>query len=233
MKIEKNRKGRLIVIDGVDGSGKATQTELLFNYLQSQGRKVQKIDFPRYSKNTMGKFLRECLDGKHGDFIGLDPKQASLGYALDRYESSREIWGWLEEGTIVIADRYVSANQIHQGGKIADDAARAEFLTWLEKLEFGILNLPRPDIIVYLHVPLEISLELVKTRAKEKGENLDLAESNHTHLYHSQQAALGIISENNGWVKIDCANTSGGIRTREDIHAEVLKKLQEVLSVSS
>ena len=112
----KNKTGKFIVIDGIDGSGKATQTKLLTNRLKNLGVKVKAIDFPRYYDNFFGKLLGEYLSGVYGDFTQVDPRVASVLYAADRFESSQQIKKWLATGYTVIADRYVSANQIHQGG---------------------------------------------------------------------------------------------------------------------
>lgn len=220
--------GKLIVIDGTDGSGKATQTELLVKRLTQAGQKVRKIDFPRYTENVFGKLLRECLDGKHGDFIATDPKIASTLYAADRFESSKEIWQWLESGCIVVTDRYVSANQIHQGGKIKDEAARTAFLEWLDEIEYKVFAIPKPNVIVYLHVPIDISLELIRSRAQETGKNADVAESDAKHLFESQQSALSIIGKNNKWVKIDCAEASV-MKSREAISDEIWESIKKIV----
>ena len=212
--------GKLIVLDGTDGSGKATQAGLLFQRLKGLGKDVVKIDFPQYQDNFFGKLIRECLDGKRGDFLGIDPKIASVLYAADRWESSRKIKQWLEEGKVVICDRYVSANQIHQGGKISDDEKRKEFLSWLDEAEHSVFGIPRPDLIIYLNVPVEVSRELMIKRASESGVPRDLAEENAQHLLDSQSAAMQIVKDLNNWVKIDCAK-DGGMRSREDIHEDV------------
>lgn len=217
-------KGKLVVIDGTDGSGKATQTELLLQRLKGLGKEVEKIDFPRYQDNFFGKLIRECLDGKHGDFLGVDPKIASVLYAVDRWESSKKIEQWLEEGKIVICDRYVSANQIHQGGKISDNEKRREFLGWLDEAEHSVFGIPRPDIIVYLHVPVEISRELIVKRASESGIPRDQAEENAQHLLESQAAAMQIVKDLNNWVKIDCAE-NGQMKSRENIHEDIFLKV--------
>src|SRR5581483_9219631 len=111
----------------------------------------------QYESNVLGKLIRECLDGKHGDFVALSPRIASVLYAADRFESSRQMEEWLAAGYHVVADRYASSNQLHQGGKISDPAVREEFLGWLDTLEHSVFRIPRPDLIVYLHVPIEIS----------------------------------------------------------------------------
>ena len=218
------KTGKLIVVDGTDGSGKATQTELLFQRIKSLGRDVVKIDFPQYQDNFFGKLIRECLDGKHGDFLGVDPKIASVLYAADRWESSGKIRQWLEEGKVVICDRYVSANQIHQGGKIHDDVERKRFLSWLDEAEHSVFGIPRPDMIVYLHVPVEISRDLLTKRAIESGVPQDQAEENAQHLLDSQAAAMQIVKDLNNWVKIDCAE-NGQMRSREDIREDIFSKV--------
>jgi dTMP kinase len=220
-------KGRLIVIDGTDGSGKATQLELLRKRLESESIKVKTIDFPRYKNNQLGTLIRECLDGLHGDFIGFSPKVASVLYAADRYESSGLIKEWIKEGFIVLADRYVSANQIHQGGKINEDEQRKVFLKWLDDLEHGVFDLPRPDAIFYLHLPIDLSIRLIVERAKIENIDPDLAESNAKHLLESQQSAVSIVKDNNDWFKIDCATEDEkNIKSREEIHEMIWAKLQ-------
>lgn len=211
-----NKKGYFIVIDGADGSGKATQTELLVKRLAKEKRKVKKIDFPQYENNFFGKLIKECLAGEYGDFLAIPPKIASALYAADRWEASGKIKKWLDDGYVVIADRYASANQMHQGGKIADAKKRVEFLKWLDKMEFGTFKIPRPNMIVYLHVPVAVSQKLISVRARKK----DLAESNVKHLEDSQKSAMDIVKKNNAWSKIDCA-PKGEILPREEIHDKV------------
>jgi dTMP kinase len=221
------KKGVLIVIDGTDGSGKATQTKLLVEKV-SKTRKTQTTDFPRYGTNLLGKLIRECLDGLHGNFIAIDPKIVSVLYAVDRFETLPIIIKWLKDGCVVILDRFVSANQIHQGGKIRDPKAREEFLSWLDKLEFGILGLPRPDIIIYLHVPVEVSVELARKRAVAKGQAPDEAERDTRHQAESQESALSIIKRSNNWVRIDCA-PQGAILSIETIHEEIFKAIKHLV----
>jgi len=228
MKKTKNTKvknGSFIVIDGTDGSGKATQTELLLKRLKKEKVKVKKIDFPRYSQNHFGRLLDECLKkGSHGDFISISPKIASTLYAADRFESSKKIREWLDKGYTVVSDRYVSANQIHQGGKITDEKERKEFLKWLDIVEYRVFGIPKPDVIVYLHVPIEVSLKLIMERAQKSGVAADQAEANAHHLYKSQQSALKIIEKNNKWIKVNCT-VDNQMCAREDIHEEIVKKL--------
>ncbi len=142
-------KGKLIVVDGADGSGKATQAALLAKALRKRGLGVKMIDFPQY-QNFFGALIGRYLAGEFGDFIKLDPYLVSVLYAADRFDSSRQIKNWLDKGYVVIADRYVSANQIHQGSKIEDPKKRKQFLDWLDEMEFQVFAIPRPDLVVYL-----------------------------------------------------------------------------------
>ena len=211
------KKGKLIVLDGSDGTGKQTQTKLLVERLQQQGLTVHSLDFPGYDRNVAGKLIHEALkEGKYGDFLSLPPKIVSVLYAFDRMESASLIQGWLDSGAVVVLDRYVSSNQIHQGGKIADDAERKEFIKWLYTLEFGAAKLPRPDLVLYLNVPVEVSLRLIKERSEETGEVIDQAESNEQHLRESQERTLSIIADYPEWKVVDCSS-DGAVKTREDI----------------
>ena len=202
-------KGKLIVIDGIDGSGKATQTRLLAEKLRKAGIKVKTIDFPRYNDNFFGKFIGECLTGSYGDFIGVDPHIGSVLYAADRLESSKEIRKWIEDGFVVITDRYVSANQIHQGGKIKDSKKRKEFMDWLEVMEYKVFAIPKPDFVIYLDVPFEVSALWLKKKVSERKKKYlkgrkDVAEDNLEHLKDSRNSALLLAEENKNWKRIEC-----------------------------
>ncbi|HRH26252.1 MAG TPA: hypothetical protein PLF31_02180 [Candidatus Paceibacterota bacterium] len=231
------RKGTFIVLDGTDGTGKATQCTLLDAALKKSGYKIKKIDFPRYYDNFFGKLIGECLAGKYGDFIAVDPHIASVLYAADRWETKAQIEKWLEDGYVVISDRYVSANQIHQGGKILDEKKRTEFLSWLDMMEHGVFKIPRPDAIVYLNLSVTLgqkllaekhAAEALKSKKKYLGTSKDQAETNVDHLEKSRQSALSIVKKNNAWHKIECEN-NGEILSREAIHAEVLKVVSKIL----
>lgn len=220
-----DKRGKLIVIDGSDGVGKATQTKLLVERIKKDGKRVETLDFPQYAENFFGSFLKECLTGKHGDFISENPYLVSIAYAADRWESKAKLEKWLAQGAIVILNRYVSSNQMHQGGKIKNTAQRTKFLKWLDKMEHDVFSLPRPGAIVYLHVPVKVSLQLMKGRGKA-----DLAERNPKHLERTQEAALKIIQSKNNWKKIDCTDGKT-ILSREDIHTKIYKVVQGFLGV--
>lgn len=228
------KNGKLIVIDGIDGSGKATQVGLLAERFRKEGVKFKTIDFPRYYDNFFGKLIGEYLSGKYGDFIQVAPKLASVLYAADRFEASKNIRKWLDRGHIVIADRYVSANQIHQGGKIKDKKERKEFLSWLDEMEHKVFNIPRPDLVVYLDVPFEVSkFWLEKKVAQRKKKYLkgrkDVAEDNLTHLKDSRESALMLEKANKNWTKISCCK---GIvcMSPEEVHDRLFKVVKTKFS---
>jgi len=221
------------VIDGVDGSGKATQTQLLVERLVKSGYKVKKIDFPQYGTNFFGQLVGRYLAGEFGGSADVSPYLASVLYAADRFESSGQIKKWLEKGYIVIADRYVSANQIHQGGKIKNLKERKKFLEWLEKMEFGVFNIPRPQAIIYLDIPLKFSVELLKNKtAKSRKKYLknkkDIHESDLAHLINAKKSAVNLIKKNNNWIKIDCVK-NGGLLSREQINNIVWNAVKNIL----
>jgi dTMP kinase len=227
------KRGKFIVIDGTDGSGKATQTKMLVERLSKDKIKVKKIDFPRYYNNFFGELIGEALAGKYGDFIAINPHIASVLYAADRWESSKQIETWLKSGYTVVADRYVSANQIHQGGKIADENERFQFLTWLDKMEHGIFKIPRPDAVIFLNMPVQLSLGLLQAKSLENKKRYlksskDLAESNAGHLLDSQTSAISIVRKNNKWYQVECGRGEE-ILTREEIHNEVYKIVEKNL----
>ena len=227
-----NKKGKLIVIDGTDGVGKATQTKLLVDRLKREGVKVKTLDFPQYYKNFFGHFIGAMLTGQYGDFLHVDPFIASVMYAADRFESKPTIEKWLKEGYTVILDRYVSANQLHQGGKIKDPKKRRYFLKWLDTMEHKVFGLPRPDLIIYLHLPMKSVLKLLKqkdmTRKKRyaKGKK-DTVEQDYAYLEAAQKSALKLIQERGNWTKIECEGPNG-ILPRNTVHELVYKAARRV-----
>lgn len=230
-------QGKLIVLDGTDGSGKATQAAELVNHLRREGKRVETYDFPRYS-NHFGGLIGEGLAGKHGDFAHISPYIISALYAADRFESSAIIKNWLSEGAIVVLDRYVSANQIHQGGKIRNDNERRKFLTWLDHMEHGIFQLPRPDIICYLDVPIEISQKLMqeKTSKQKKQEysnqenGLDQHESDFKHLQNAKESGLKMIADTANWCRVQCYN-NGTMLPISVIHNEIWNYISDVIGL--
>lgn len=219
------KSGSFIVLDGNDGSGKATQCALLSERLLTEGIDSEKIDFPRYDTNVFGTLIGECLAGEHGDFLHLDPKIASALYALDRFESSKTIREALAQGKVIIADRYASANQIHQGGKLPEGKTREDFLQWLDHVEYEVLQIPRPGTVIYLRVPLEISLKLLTEKRAKKNPALvadqDMVETDRTYLERSSATAEWLAASQPNWHTIDCVDSLGALRGAEVIHEEI------------
>ncbi|MFT7645197.1 MAG: dTMP kinase [Candidatus Paceibacteria bacterium] len=215
-------KGNIIVIEGADGAGKATQTKLLVERLRADGVAVETIDFPQYKPNHFGQLLRECLDGNRGDFMQIDPKIASTLYAADRFESLPQIKSWLEAGKTVVADRYVSANMLHQGAKILDGDERQVFLEWLATMEYKIFGVPKPDKTIYLSVPAKERQLLISSDSIRQ--TADVAEQSSEHQLAADECAKDLI-EMFGWTEINCFE-SGSLRTRESINDDVYKAVK-------
>jgi len=227
-------KGKLIVIDGTDGSGKATQVKKIKERLISEGHKVKSLDFPRYYDNFFGNMVGQALKGDYGDWAGIHPKLASVVYANDRAESAPQINQWLEEGNIVILDRYVSSNQIHQGGKIDDENERKEFMQWLDTMEHDVLGSPRPDAILYLDVSVAITQKLLIAKGNKESKKYlegrgDQHENNIEHLEAARESGLKMISENNNWIRIGCSR-EGDIFSIDVIHEIIYDKVITLLN---
>jgi len=226
-------RGKLIVVEGTDKSGKETQTTRLFNRLVAEGYKVARSDFPRYDTPS-GRIIGQCYLGKDrwgedknwfGNADGVDPKVASLYYTADRRFNLPQLQKFLEENDFVLLDRYGSSNMGHQGGKIRDPTKRAEFYRWLENLEYGMAELPKADLTLLLYMPWQVGREL----AKGMSEKVDEHEKNEDHLRNAEEAYLQLAQMYN-WPKIDCTKekTFESIKTRDEISEEVW---QAVLSV--
>ncbi len=226
-------KGKLIVIEGTDCSGKQTQSELLFEKLKSLGHDCEIISFPKYGTPT-GDIVGDCYLGKgkrvevgswFGDADKLDPKIACLYYAADRKAAALDIKDKLDGGKIIILDRYVESNMGHQCGKLLDEEERAKLRDWIEKLEYGLLELPRPDLIIFLYMPFEAAEKL----KGDRGEVLDSHESNENHLRNAEKSYLEL-SEFYDWRKVLCSEDGRNARTIEDIHNEVFRVVSNYVS---
>ncbi|MBE7035476.1 MAG: thymidylate kinase [Ruminococcaceae bacterium] len=217
--------GKLIVIEGVDASGKATQTERLYNRLAAEGKNVRKISFPDYNSDfsvPIKRYLAGDL-GKHADDVG--PYAASLFYAIDRYAGYKRDWGsFYEDGGILIADRYVTSNLVHQAAKIKGD--KTEFMHWLHDLEYEKLALPRPDLVFFLDMPPACARRLMETRAnKITGEaQKDIHESDAGYLERSYENAMEI-ARLADWQIIHCAKGET-VRSIDEIHEEMMQILK-------
>ena len=161
--------GKLIVFEGTDGSGKATQARLLCKYLEREEIPYQEIDFPRYGKPSAA-MVQEYLDGNLGKSPGdVNAYAASMFYAMDRYASYKQDWGgFYEAGGLIVADRYTTSNAVHQASKLPESERKA-YLDWLFDLEYRLLALPRPDLVIYLDMPTEITGRMMRKREEATG----------------------------------------------------------------
>ncbi len=214
--MEKDR-GRLIVIDGTDGSGKTTQLQLLKEKLETEGFCVEVADFPQYNQKSAG-MVEEYLSGKYGGVKEVTPYQASIFYAVDRFDASQQIRKWLAEGKIVLCNRYTSSNMAHQGGKIDNPLERKVFFNWLSELEHEILKIPRPDLCLILRVSAEIAQQLAKDRKREdwNGKTRDIHEENLEHLKKAENVYCEIAENNHNYRLVNCTS-EGNIMDREEI----------------
>ncbi len=215
--------GYFIAIDGLDGSGKKTQSDRLTEHLRSKGIKVRELDFPVYESDS-SYFVKMYLNGE----LGRDPSEtnafaASMFFAADRYVSYRRDWksDHLDPDTVIIANRYTTANAIHQLSKLPEDTWD-DFIGWLTDFEFSRLGLPSPDLVLFLELPPEVSLSMVESRSNETGRVKDIHELDREHMKKSYRAGL-YASDKLGWTRISCANAENtGMRSRDDIFSDII-----------
>lgn len=225
-------QGHLFVIDGTDGSGKATQTQLLVARMQKEGYPVETISFPQYGKKSAGP-VEMYLSGAYGAAQEVGPYRASILYAVDRYDASFQMHTWLASGTHVIADRYVGSNMGHQGGKIADPVERKTFFDWELEIEHEFFGIPRPALNLVLFVPPEISLQLARERTTASGYkhtgDKDIHEENEDHIRDASEAYLDLIKHYDNFLLVPCTQ-DGQMKTREEIHELIWQTIQPYLA---
>ena len=219
--------GKLIVIEGTDGSGKSTQFRLLTQRLENENIAFQKIVFPQYSEPSSA-LIRMYLGGEFGtNPSDVNAYAASTFFAVDRYASYKKVWGqWYEQGGLVVCDRYTTSNAVHQASKLPPEE-RTVFLNWLFELEYGKLGLPEPDLVIYLDMPTEITEKMMRSREAATGTHADIHEQDEAYLKSCREAAREIVKDC-GWTVIHCAKGDAP-RTVEDIHNEVYKTVKSLL----
>lgn len=221
----------LIDIEGIDGSGKATQSARLHQRLLEAGQHAALISFPRYEATLFGKAIGDYLNGRFGSLQDVSPFLVSLLYAGDRFESRLRLRKMMAENDAVVLDRYVASNIAHQGAK-ADGDERAEVIEWIRRIEFEVFDLPRPDVVVLLDVPSEQAQRLIAKKQSRSytDKPSDLQESDTGYLERVREIYLDLATRLPEWHTIQCCQSGGGVRPVEQIAEDVWRVLQEHFS---
>lgn len=223
-------KGKLFVIDGTDGSGKQTQLQKLKERFDKEKIDYKVVSFPNYDSPSSS-LVKMYLNGDFGtDAQAISPYIASTFFAADRYATFKtQFEEYYKNGGIILADRYTTANMVHQAGKIKDEQERENFLKWLWDFEFGLYGLPVPTKVFFLNMPFEYSQKLMENRENKitHGEKKDIHESNKQHLQDAYNEACKLVKKYN-WCEIKCVK-DGKIRTIDDIHEEIFRKVVEYI----
>ena len=222
--------GKLIAVEGIDGSGKRTQVELLTFDLTARGHSVYSTGFPQYD-SWFGKMVGQFLNGDLGSLENVDPHFTALLYAGDRFEAKPTLETALNNGQIVLVDRYIGSNLAHQTARVSPEK-RVEFRSWIEHLEYGIYELPQEDLILYLRVPPSEAQRLVGQKSKRSytAAKQDILEGS---LRHLEQAAdrYDLLARDSPWVTIECFDaTRGSMRSPKEIAQDVLAAVNKVIS---
>lgn len=235
--MKKKTRGVFIVFEGIDGSGKSTQTKMLFEYLEGKGYDAVKIDFPQHGLKSAGP-VDEYLTGRYGSAKEVGPYIASIFYACDRYDASFKIRKWLKDGKIVIADRYLASNIGHQGGKIKNEQKWREYVRWLYELEYKIFGIPKPKLTILFNNTSDFSMKLChKIVDKEKlakrqaylgGKKWDIHEKDKIHLNDAAVSFLRVVKEfPNDFRVVQCVE-SGNLLSPAEIHKKVIKIIDKI-----
>jgi dTMP kinase len=218
---------QFIVLEGIDGSGKGTQVELIAKRLRDAGKKVALLDFPRY-KHASGFMVSKYLNGEYGGLSEIGAELGSMFYAVDRFDAKAETKQALLENDYVIANRYVSSNMIHQSTKLDSYEQVDAFLNWVYDLEYRIFGIPKPDRVIFLKISPETSMQLIGMKEKrayiQSETNKDLHEKDANHLRRASELALYVASKFPNWVIVDCEK-NGEILPKDDITDLILSNL--------
>jgi dTMP kinase len=219
-------RGKFIVIEGIDGSGKRTQLELLCRALARRGHDFSQVSFPNYA-GFFGKLVARFLNGEFGSLDSVPPHFSALLYAGDRLESKPALESALASGKILVSDRYIASNLAHQGSRVPV-AERDEFLAWLRRLEYEIYGLPAEDLVIYLRVPAAQAHRLVASKnAREYTDKKhDIQEADLAHL-EAASSVYDQLARQPHWVQVECVDAAkGSLRAPEEIHGEILAAVE-------
>ena len=219
--------GKLIVIEGTDGSGKSTQFRLLTQRLEAESKAFQKLVFPQYSEPSSA-LIRMYLGGEFGSNPSdVNAYAASVFYAVDRYASYKKVWQqWYEDGGLIVSDRYTTSNAVHQASKEPLER-QEEFLKWLYDLEYNRMGLPKPDLVVYLDVPTDFTEKMMRRREQDTNTQADIHEQDLNYLSTCRRTGKAA-AEYYGWTVIHCVK-DGAMRSIEDIHEEIYRHVAACL----
>ena len=219
--------GKLIVIEGTDGSGKSTQFRLMSEHLQRDGIHFKHIVFPRYDKDSSA-LIRMYLGGQFGSRPSdVNAYTASSFFAVDRFASYKMDWGkWYEDGGVVLSDRYTTSNAVHQASKVPD-SERAAYMDWLYDFEYEKLGLPRPDLTIYLDVPTDFTEKMLRHREQSTNTKADIHEQDMSYLATCRKTGRAA-AKHYGWTTIQCVE-NGAMRSMEDIHQEIYRHVLNCL----
>ena len=219
--------GKLIVIEGTDGSGKSTQFQLLTQRLQKEGTAFQRLVFPQYSEPSSA-LIRMYLGGEFGTKpTDVNAYAASAFYAVDRYASYKKVWEqWYQDGGLVLSDRYTTSNAVHQASKEPEEK-QGDFLKWLYEFEYDHLGLPRPDLIIYLDMPTDFTEKLMRRREADTNTSADIHEKDLAYLATCRRTGKAAAAFYD-WSVIECVR-DGQMRSIEDIHEEIYSRVQACL----
>ena len=219
--------GKLIVFEGTDGSGKSTQFALLTKRLQAMGTEFKTIEFPQYSQPSSA-LIRMYLGGEFGARPSdVNAYAASTFYAVDRYASYRKVWRkYYEKGGLMLSDRYTTSNAVHQASKEPEER-REDFFRWLYEFEYQHMELPKPDIVIYLDVPTDLTGQMMRKREQDTNTHADIHEQNMDYLRLCRSTGLQA-AKYYGWSIINCAE-NGKMRSIDDIHNEIFALVQKCL----
>lgn len=217
------RRGKLIVIEGSDGSGKSTQVELLKKALDEKGMELEVFDFPRYEDNIYGDLVKRYLNGEFGEIDKVSPYLASLLFAMDRFLAKGEIEEALKNGKIVLCNRYTASNKAHMGANLPEDK-REEFIGWIDEVEYKVNGLPKPDLTIFLNLPPEIGQQNIQ------GEK-DIHEKNLQHLKAANEIYQHLAESEPNWRVVECCE-NGQIKSPEAIHKDITAIVFTIISRS-
>ncbi|MBU1014897.1 hypothetical protein KKI17_00440 [Patescibacteria group bacterium] len=222
------RPGSLFAFEGIDGSGKSTQCKFLLGRLKKEGFQTAFFDFPQYRKKSAGP-VEEYLKGTYGSSLDVGAYRASIFFAADRYDASFRISRMLEQGKVVITDRYAGSNIGHQGGKFPGRKERKKFFYWLFSLEYGIFQIPKPAVSLFLKIPPLVAKELCENEERRKKKARDIHEKDIRHLVDAEASYLDAIKMFPGDFRVVECVENGTLLSAEEIHEKVWREVKQFL----